>query len=244
MRKLTKLALSMTAAAIASISVATAAPIVLPHVYGGLTNLGSSYANKNFTPDSRPIANNYMVGGGLELNIPFGDFGVQTGINYFYNNIGYKNSGSGTVPIVGTPTSYVHNYTSTYSSVDIPVMLTLKYNKFNFELGPYLSIPVGKLNGRNYGSDTIGNSTTTYDQSDEYELKPGVNFGLVFGGGYEERMGLGRLLIGARYMLDFTPVSVRTYTTDSNGNKQAVDTAQFTRRGLLLDVGFKVPLSF
>ncbi len=242
MKKITKIALSMVAAAVASVSVATAAPILLPHVYSGLTNLGSSYAN-DFKPESRPIGNNLMAGAGLELNIPFGgNFGVQTGVNYFYNNIGYKDSSKTTVGI--TTWSSESDYTSSYSSIDIPVFLTLKYNKFNFELGPYLSIPVGKLDEKYKSTKTVNSTTTNSEGSNDYNLKPGVNFGLAFGGGYEERMGLGRLLVGARYMLDFTPVSTRTTSTNRDGTTSTTDTELFTRRGLLIDVGFKIPLSF
>lgn len=67
------------------------------------------------------------------------------------------------------------------------------------------------------------------------DISSNVIFGLVAGVGYEERLGLGRIVFGARYMLDFMPVEV-----DNTGTKQEV----FTRRGLEIDIGYKVPLTF
>ena len=58
---------------------------------------------------------------------------------------------------------------------------------------------------------------------------------MLFGVGYEERLGLGRLVFGARYMLDFMPLEANI-----SGTRDEL----FTRRGLEIDIGYKVPLTF
>ena len=101
-----------------------------------------------------------------------------------------------------------------YYSLDIPLLLTCSYGAFNLVAGPYASIPIGKIRGDKINSDTK------------------INFGVTAGLGFERKMGAGRCLVEARYLFDLLPMK------DDDGNDI------FTRRGLLLDFGYKVPLLF
>lgn len=199
--------LTFIVATVASVAIASADMILLPHVYGGF-GLGTSSEVDN--EDIKPFSS-INAGVGVGLNIPFGGFfGFQPGIDYYYNSVATENK------------DIDYESTASYSSIDIPLIFTAKFNKFNFGLGPYLSIPVGKLS---FGGDADGDA----------DISTTVNFGLSLAAGYEERLGLGRCLFSIRYMLDFMPLEVEL------GNE---DYEVFTRRALLIDLGYKVPLAF
>ena len=107
-----------------------------------------------------------------------------------------------------------------YYSLDIPLLLTCSYGAFNLVAGPYASIPIGKIRGsKDLDGDKINSDTK-------------INFGVTAGLGFERKMGAGRCLVEARYLFDLLPMK------DGDGNDI------FTRRGLLLDFGYKVPLLF
>ena len=114
------------------------------------------------------------------------------------------------------------NYTGQlrYYSLDIPLMLTFSYGAFNFVAGPYASIPIGKIKGsKDLSGDKINSDTK-------------INFGVTAGLGFEKKMGTGRALIEGRYIFDLLPMK------DDDGENF------FTRRGLLIDLGYKVPILF
>jgi len=107
-----------------------------------------------------------------------------------------------------------------YYSLDIPLMLTFSYGAFNFVAGPYASIPIGKIKGsKDLDGDKINSDTK-------------INFGVTAGLGFEKKMGTGRALIEGRYIFDLLPMK------DDDGEDF------FTRRGLLIDLGYKVPILF
>lgn len=210
--------LAFITAVAASVAIASADIILLPHVYGGL-GLGTT-EGKDAKDFMETTATSWLLGAGLGLNIPFGGyFGIQPGVDFYYNTINAEAK-------VGSADG-----SASYASLDIPLIFTVKYNKFNFGIGPYLSIPVGKLS---YDGDLFKDEGVSWKDRD---IATAVNFGLSFEAGYEERLGLGRCLIFVRYMLDFLP-------TEIEGAAGEDDAKIFTRRGLLLDLGYKLPLSF
>ena len=225
--------LALVAVAVASVALAAADPILFVHGFAGW-NAGASHLYDTTNEQaigpytytkSRPFANNLDFGGGVAINIPFGGyFGVQPGLDFYFNQFGTKY----THTVLNTTTSNTYAYS--YMSLDIPLLLTIKYKKFNFALGPNFSIPVGDLKV----SKNDGDATSVSGSINHFI------FGLQFGAGYEERLGMARLIGSVRYLLDLTP-ALSVTTTDSNGEHNY---KYFTRRGLFLDIGAKIPLSF
>lgn len=229
MKKLiTFLAVSITA-----IAVAAADPIIVGHGFVNFNALGTSFENlspvdvTSLTPIDEvdsfgAFGSNISAGGGVGVNIPFaGYFGVQPEVDLYVNRVGYKYDSV----LYGSDAVASFNYLS----LDIPVLFTAKVEKWNFKVGPYVSIPLGNL------KITHSNSSTNY--SDDRKITSNAIFGMLAGIGYEERLGMGRIVFGVNYMLDFTPpVTIRNGSSD--------DYRLFTRRGLMIDIGYKVPLSF
>ena len=216
MKKLiTLLAVSVTA-----IAVAAADPLIVLHGFVNMNAFGSSYEADLPSSDKMSafgaFGDNVSIGGGIGVNIPFaGYFGVQPGVDVYGNRIGFKYDNSDNI------------YAFSYVSLDIPVLFTAKVEKWNFALGPYLSIPLGDL------KVTMKNGSS--ESSIDRDVSSSVNVGLLLGVGYEERLGLGRIVFGARYMLDFMPIETKVGSTTHK---------DFTRRGLIIDIGYKVPLTF
>ena len=107
------------------------------------------------------------------------------------------------------------------------LIFTAKVEKWNFQLGPYLSIPLGQIKGVGKFGPTIIEGKS--------DITSNILVGMIAGIGYEERLELGRIVFGARYMLDFMPIK---YDADGEINEA------FTRRGLEIDIGYKIPLTF
>ncbi|MBO4318956.1 MAG: PorT family protein [Treponema sp.] len=213
MKKLiTLLAVSVTA-----IAVAAADPLIVLHGFVNLNAFGSTLENNSEDFSALgAFGDNVSAGGGVGVNIPFGGyFGVQPGVDFYFNRVAFKDKDS---DLIGA-----YNYVS----LDVPVLFTAKLEKWNFALGPYVSIPLGDLNRtRKEGGSGINGSL---------DISTGANIGMLFGVGYEERLGLGRIVFGARYMLDFMPIETKVGSTTHK---------DFTRRGLIIDIGYKVPLTF
>ena len=201
--------IAMLAVSVTAIAIAAADPVLVVHGFVNLNALGTSFEQASDNESTfGAFGDNISIGGGVGLNIPFaGYFGVQPGIDIYGNRVGTKNDNTGVVK------------SGSYVSLDIPLLLTAKVEKWNFQLGPYVSIPLGKF---------------TYKQGDsgtDFDITSNAIVGMVAGIGYEERLGLGRLVFGARYMLDFMKLEVE-------------DIDMLTRRGLEIDIGYKVPLTF
>ena len=230
--------LSLVAVAVASVALAAADPILFAHGFAGW-NLGSDYhtSGDNVT---HPLGTNVDVGAGLAINIPFGGyFGVQPGVDFYFNQFGTKSTSS--VTFLGVTTTTESEGMSYYMSLDIPVLLTAKIKKFNFALGPNFSIPLA-LKSKSKSVVTVDSNSTT-SEGDYATPNGSINHfivGMQFGAGYEERLGMARLIFGARYLLDFMPL---TLTTTNSDNSKTV-TKLFTRRALFIDIGAKIPLSF
>ena len=219
-RLIMKKLIALLTVSVAAIAIAAADPILVVHGFVNLNALGSSYEADSPNSDKMSafgaFGDNVSIGGGVGVNIPFaGYFGVQPGLDVYGNRIGFKYDNSDNITAFN------------YISLDIPVLFTAKLEKWNFALGPYLSIPLGDLKF----TMKNGSSENSYDR----DISSSVNVGLLLGVGYEERLGLGRIVFGARYMLDFMPIEVEFGGTTSKA---------FTRRGLEIDIGYKVPLTF
>jgi hypothetical protein len=200
---------------------------------------GASWDDGQNVPSdaTKPFAANMLYGGGAFVNLPInGTVGIQPEVNYMVNNAGY--TGTSTTSILGVSATVTSANTLTYSSVDIPVFLTFKAQKFTLLAGPYISIPVSTLNCAytTTGSTNLSSSTGTSSGSSQYDLKKPV-FGLALGANVAERMGGQYLILGARYMLDFSPV-----TTVETSNNTTTETKIYTRRGLTLDAGIRFAL--
>lgn len=220
--------LTLIAVSVASIALAVADPIIVGHGYFGFGALGTTFEDlDSHSSVFKAFGKNLDFGGGLAVNIPFGGyFGIQPGVDFYVNNAGYAGESSTAVPILGTlATSWEQSYS--YLSLDIPVLFTVKLDKWNFAIGPYVSIPLGNVTPSGSYNDT------SLDE-DPFKTQTPVNFGLTAGVGYEQRLGMGRLVYGARYLLDFLPI------TADDSNKTNI----FTRRALFIDIGYKLPLSF
>lgn len=216
------------AIALAAVSLASAKGIAVGvHGYLG-EGWGSAYADTDSQPQ-KPFGENLYFGGGAYFSYGFKSaLAIQPEVNFRVNNIGSRSSV--TLPLSGTTTTTTR---WTYNSVDIPVLLTYQYKKFNLLIGPYISIPVSGLSStttieRSSGS-TTGSGTVT-------DTLSGVTFGATVGLEYAMRMGPGRLVIGGRYFHDFNPVKYET--TDDGGNKST--TNYFYRGAAEVTVGFQM----
>lgn len=180
--------------------------LFVPHMYGGFGFGTTVDSDSMLDGQKQKLADSWLAGMGAELLIPVGDsFALQSGLNFFINNYAVDDDVEGQLR---------------YYTVDVPLLLVLNIKKINVSIGPYASIPIGNLKGSKSFDNVDINSDTK------------INFGFIGGFSYEHTYGIGRCIIGARYITDFIPV------------KDDDDNAIFTRRGLLLDLGYKVPLSF
>lgn len=212
--------IALLTVSVAAIAIAAADPVFVGHGFVNFNALGSSYEGtiSGKMNGLGAFGDGISAGGGVAVNIPFaGYFGVQTGIDFYFNRIGFKNESSDWV------------YTYKYTSLDLPILLTAKVEKWNFQIGPYFSFPLGNLTEvTKYPS---GGTSAPY----EPDINNPVSVGMLFGVGYEERLGLGRIVFGANYMMDFMPTTIKPLNTEYK---------EFTRRGLIIDIGYKVPLTF
>ncbi len=227
--------LALAAVAVTAVALASADPLFVGHAYFGV-GLGSAVQDWNKGNSTRTdLGNNYKwnfgsnldFGAGVAINIPFGDyFGFQPGVDFYVNNVGYHyETGNGYDK---------RDQTFTYLSLDIPLLFTAKINKWNFAIGPYVSIPLGDVTStRNIISSS---SLTSYKYSHSWG-----SIGALVGVGYEMRIGLGRLVFGGRYFHDFMPIDVE-YKDYSNSWPDG--TLSLWRGALEIDVAYKIPLSF
>ena len=242
--KLMKKILAFAVAAVVAVAMASADPLIVGHGYFGV-GLGSTVTN----PDGTALysgsesckwefASNLDLGVGVGLNIPFGGyFGVQPGVDFCVNNVGYSYHRATSLESTTVERTY------SYLSLDVPILLTAKLNKFNFALGPYVSFVLGdNITDSNKISETVGGSSWAQDHTGDRAdkvLHSWGSVGLAVGIGYEQRLGMGMLVIGGRYMLDFIPIEIQHV---ESGNR--VTDYKFNRRELAIDVGYKIPLSF
>ena len=213
-----KKTMALIAVLAAGITLASAAPVLSLHGAAGKGFFGTSFANDTVNQNQKTWGENWDFAFGAGLNFSLGgNFGIQPEVNLAINNAGYTYNTESTLSF-------------NYMSLDIPLLLTFRVNKWNFLVGPYVSFPLTQLTRTtkpNANSDPI---TRTFDIANA----PFTVWGLTIGAGYEERIGIGRLVIGARYSFDFTPIQA----------KNTLGVNDFTRRALYLDVSYKLALDF
>lgn len=189
-------------------------------------NLGTSFDSDKASADGN-FGGNMLFGGGLGFNygIPaLSGLGVQAEVNYKLNSVSTKSTTSLVVSTTTTVTTY------SYSSIDVPLLATLSIKNFQLLAGPYISFPVSDLSWKSKSTTTAGSTTSSTDSDGTISAIDSPIFGLTFGGSWTKDLGAVNGFIGARYSLDFSPVS---YT-----NKDTT-TKYFTRRGLDIDAGIK-----
>ncbi|MBQ5491108.1 MAG: PorT family protein [Treponema sp.] len=213
-----KKTMALIAVLAAGITLASAAPVLSLHGAAGNGFFGTSFANDTVNQNPKTWGENWDFAFGAGLNFSLGgNFGIQPEVNLAINNAGYTYNTESTLSF-------------NYMSVDVPVLLTFRVNKWNLLIGPYVSFPVTQL------TKTVKASpdATAVTNTENIVNQPFTIWGLTVGAGYEERIGIGRLVIGARYSFDFTPIQI----------KNGLGVIDFTRRALYLDVSYKLALDF
>ncbi len=245
MKKLTKSIIAMLAMGLISMTASAKSKTkvtLIPHANIGLSNLGSSFTNESENSNvTKPMGQNILVGGGLEAKFALTkQIGVQTGLNFMSNNLGQKYSKSVTSSLINTTTTV--KSTATYSSLEIPVLMTFDINTFTLEAGPYVSVPLGQLTQKGSTSIKINNNDpTSSNYSTTTDLNTKLNFGFLLGGDWKKKISGGTLVLGARYITDFSPT--QSVLLDSEGKKvEDSEGDLFTRRGLLFNAGFSFAL--
>lgn len=214
-----KKTMALIAVLAAGITLASAAPVLSLHGAAGNGFFGTSFANDTVNQNQKTWGENWDFAFGAGLNFSLGgNFGIQPEVNLAINNAGYT---------YNTETTFSYNY----MSLDIPLLLTFRVNKWNFLVGPYVSFPLTQLTFTDKPTANSNPITSTFDIANA----PFTVWGLTIGAGYEERIGIGRLVIGARYSFDFTPIQQKVGNTSFD---------LFTRRALYLDVSYKLALDF
>ena len=216
-----KKTVALIAVLAAGITLASAAPVLSLHGAAGNGFFGTSFANDSINENQKTWGENWDFAFGAGLNFSLGgNFGIQPEVNFAINNAGY------------TVNDSTRTRSYNYMSVDVPVLLTFRVNKWNLLIGPYVSFPVTQL------TETVKTSpdATAVTNTKNIVNQPFTIWGLTVGAGYEERIGIGRLVFGARYSLDFTPIKIEGLLGGA--------TDVFYRRALYLDVSYKLALDF
>lgn len=193
--------------------------------------LGTTFADSN---TNQELGKSMNAGGGLFLNFPLAyGIGIQPEVDFTYNIVGTKSvttAGSLTTTTVGT---------TSYSTIDIPVNFTYKFNKFTFLAGPVFTIPVGQLSGEGTVTTVIGDNTTTSNyKNDPVDIGSPFIVGMDVGAEYSMRIGLFQGFAGVRYNLDFMPMKNKVTQSDNT----VKTTELFTRRYLSAEIGLRMAL--
>jgi hypothetical protein len=145
-----------------------------------------------------------------------GNFGIQAELNFMFNQ---------SKEWAGSYSGVSGELKGTYSSLDIPILL--KFDLMNDPVilgllaGPYLSFALGDVELEGSG----------YMGGDESYKAEGILAGLTFGlyGGLA--LGPGRLIGDARFLMDFSPLTV-----EDSGNTAEV----IQRYGINVTVGYEL----
>ena len=124
--------LAFVAVAVTAVAMASADPLLVGHGYFGV-GLGSTVTDH--TPPAATLSgaektwnfgSNLDFGAGIGVNIPFGgNFGIQPGVDFYVNNLGYH------AKYTLLSQTWEQDFTFSYMSLDIPILFTIKINKFN-----------------------------------------------------------------------------------------------------------------
>lgn len=223
---ITTLLLAASAISLAGAKSRNSSMAVIAHGTIGY-NLGTSFDSDKASANGN-FGGNMLFGGGLGFNygIPaLSGLGVQAEVNYKLNSVSTKSEASFVVSNT-TVTTY------SYSSIDVPLLATLSIGNFQLLAGPYISFPVSDLSWKSKSTTTAGSTTSSTDSDGTISAIDSPIFGLTFGGSWTKDLGAVNGFIGARYSLDFSPVSYTNKDLDAT-------TKYFTRRGLDIDAGIK-----
>lgn len=204
--------------AVAAVALTLASATFAEGITVGLRGIiGTPVGTSIETDDTDLDLGESIIGGGAL----FGKFlipavkalGIQPEIGITYNKIGVEYD-------YGVGTS---NSTVSYTSLDIPVLVTYDFNiNDNFaitpEFGPKVAFPLGKLE---YGGDADGDA----------DVDSNVLFSLVFGVAASYKVGPGAIVGDIRYDLGLTKLAQDVDVGDG-------DIA--TPRGLLFSVGYGI----
>lgn len=165
------------------------------------------------------------------LDLGGGSLGIQPEAGINFNN-GWNAEVK--VPILADA-----DFIFKYNSVDIPVLVTYTFPVMDAlsiggGVGPYLSIP--------FGMDRITKDNTSGDvdkDSDDYNIKASMNFGLAFDVNGAYKVGPGSIVLDVRYMLDLTKGKI-TSTRKSDGATSYTDREFLTRRALTIGLGYQM----
>ena len=179
------------------------------------------------------------MGGGLFLNFPIASgIGIQPEVNYNYN----------TIHMTATTTNDSAKYKSvttvaaSYSTIDIPVNVTYKFDKFTFLVGPVFTIPVGNIATVTHNETTLNSTTTKSDNEGDLTLGSNFIMGMDVGLEYSMRIGMIQGFGGVRYNLDFMPMKAKEETKNSDGSTTTTYEELATRRTLAVTIGARVAL--
>ena len=166
------------------------------------------------------------LGAGLWINFPLVQgLCIQPEVNYMYNMVQYTDKHDNS-PAAANDVTTVFSY----SSIDLGLMFTYKVQSINFLVGPTFSFPIG-----DYKTDTQG-TLAGFDVSgkDSTTIATPVTIGFQAGANTNVRFGLGQIVAGARFMMDFTPVQHK-YSDDTMEDLSK-------RMGVLAEVGYRFAL--
>ena len=162
-----------------------------------------------------------------------------------YGNFGFLNLGAGTLGAqVEAGMNFNNGYTVEFGdkadnrsdmTIDIPVLVTFTFpvsDAFSIGagVGPYLSIPLGYdevVKADNYKASSWAN------------IKANMNFGLAFDANGAFKAGPGSIVLDLRYLMDFGPTKLNG-TDKTTGVRVWNDEETFTRRGLLIGLGYQI----
>ena len=168
------------------------------------------------------------LGGGAWVNLPlYQGLCIQPEVNYMYNTA-TLNTDDTTLGITTKTTE-----TKSYSSLDIAALFTYKVQSINFLVGPTISIPVSKMKSVTTGTSTAGAVSTAINNENEKDIS-NITFGLQAGANTNIRFGLGQIVAGARFMMDFNP----TQNTTTSGSTTTT-TDLYKRMGVIAEVGYR-----
>jgi hypothetical protein len=166
-----------------------------------------------FTPNEKSnIAFNAVLYGAFKINPAWS---IQPELNFTVNN-GMEISGQGNIVNIQYPT------------LDIPLLVRWNFVQSpiltGIVLGPYISLPIGKLNL------TVGNSGSALNMN-------GYSFGITGGFTIGYKLGIGHIAADLRFLNDFSSLFVRN---DFGDGMQ--DAKIMIRRSINLTLGYEISL--
>lgn len=179
---------------------------------------------------------NIPLGGGLWINFPLVQgLCIQPEVNYMYN-LGQVNYDE--YKVLGVSTGRKGNETRAYSSIDLGCMFTYKIESINIVAGPTVSFPISDMVS-NYKMTKISDGSEVQQDPTTTAIDTLATFGFQAGANTNVRFGLGQIVAGARFMMDFTPT--QHFNKNSNGEVTSKETL-YKRMGVIAEVGYRFAL--